>query len=408
LPAGGLARFMKDPRSMAYSRCAAFVAIVLLFAGVAGAQTTDDAGLRLGPLTLTPAVTLTTLTDTNVFNEPENPHQDLVTMLSPKAQALLRIGSVLVDAKTAVPYTHFTTFGGEGGFGSETTVRASVLFSRVKPYVEGAYQNLKERQNFEIDLRARRVQRAATAGTALRLTPHITLDMAARRQTIGYADNTIFRGVSLNDALSEKIDTLGGTLGRSITPLTDIVVSFEKRRDRFDFATVRDADSQRLMVGLQSAALLHGRMMVGYGAFTPLAQELPEFKGVVMSGGLEYPFFGSTLVAFEGLRDVGYSYDALQPYYVMASAGVSVTQPVPFGLIAHGGAALQRYDYRGLETARVSPRTDTGTTYSGGLEYRPGRHISVGGSFEAYSRTAQTAPVSYQGRRVGASVGYVF
>jgi hypothetical protein len=400
-----------------FARWAVLAALLQLFAavaqaqtgsGVAGSQTGESAGLQLGPLTLMPAVTLTTTTDTNVFNDLENPQQDWLTMLSPNAKALLRIGSLLVDAKAAVPYTHFTRFGGQGGFGSDDTVRASVLFSRFTPYVEGTYQNLKERQNFEIDLRARRVQRAAAAGTALRLTPHITLDVAARRQAIGYADNTIFRGVDLNDALSQQVDTFTGTVSRSITPLTDILVSFEKRRDRFDVGTVRDADSQRVMVGLQSDALLNGRAMVGYRQFTPLSADLPEFTGVVLSGGLAYPFFGTTLVALEGSRDVAYSYDALQPYYVMTSASVSVTEPVPFGLIAHVRAGLQRSDYQGLTTAQLSPRTDSGTTYSVGLEYRLGRHISVGGSFESYSRTAQTAPLSYQSRRLGTSVGYVF
>lgn len=393
-------------------RCAALVALVQVFACAAWAQTGStsrpDAPLHVGPLWVAPSVTLTAATDTNVFYLSEDPQQDFVTLLTPQALTSLRIGPVLVSAKTVAPYTHFATFRGSGGLGVDETARASLLLTRLTPYVEGIYQNLKQRPNFEISALVRQVRRSVAAGTAVRLMPHAKLDVAVRRQAIGYADDAIFLGVNLNDTLSEKVDTVTVTLSRSITPLTDILVSFEKRRDRFDHVTARDADSQGLMVGLQSDALLNGRATVGYREFAPLSPDLPEFKGLVVSAALAYPFFGTTRVAVEGSRDVAYSYDALRPYYIMTSAIVSVTEPVPFGLIVHVRAGLQRSDYRSLTTAQLLPRTDTGTTYSVGLEYRLDRHILVGGSLESYSRVTQTALLRYEGRRLGASLGYVF
>ena len=375
----------------------------------AAAQTSVESNsVRLGPLVVAPTVSLATADDTNVFNEAVNPKQDVITVLTPRIASSMRIGSVLATATTVVPCTSFARFENQGGFGIDQAARASLLLGGLTPYIDAGYQNLRQRQNLEIDARIRQMQSSVTAGIAVRLMPHLTLDVAAKRRAVGYANDAVFAGVNLNEELSERVESLNATLSRSITPASDILMSFEARHDRFDVAGLRDADSQRVMVGLQSRALLNGHASIGYRKFTPLDREVPEFKGVVASAAIEYPFLSATHVMLDVDRDVTYSYQQLQPYYIATTVGVSVGQTLPFELVAHGRAAWLRSDYRTLSTTLTLPQADSGAVYSVGVDRRLDRHVSVGGSFESYSRHTEGAAFGHEGRRVGISVAYGF
>ena len=93
---------------------------------------------------------------------------------------------------------------------------------------------------------------------------------------------------------------------------------------------------------------------------------------------------------------------------IATTVGVSVGQTLPFELVAHGRAAWLRSDYRTLSTTLTLPQADSGAVYSVGVDRRLDRHVSVGGSFESYSRQTQDAALGHEGRRVGISVAYGF
>ena len=54
---------------------------------------------------------------------------------------------------------------------------------------------------------------------------------------------------------------------------------------------------------------------------------MPGYKGSIASVNLSYVLLGVTKFAVDSSRDVKYSYDVNQPYYVQTGVGGSVSQP---------------------------------------------------------------------------------
>src|SRR5262249_54541755 len=121
------------------------VFVIVLFQAWAGdvwAQTTENSGVHLGLVVVSPTINLVSATDSNIFNNPENPQQDVVTTLTSKALTTLQVGSVFVTSTTVAPYNYFARFASQGGWGVDQSARASVLLGGLTPYLEGSYQNL--------------------------------------------------------------------------------------------------------------------------------------------------------------------------------------------------------------------------------------------------------------------------
>jgi hypothetical protein len=370
-------------------------------------QDTSAPAVRLGSIAVVPAVTLSTTRDSNVFSDPVNPQPDLMTTVSPQLDATTRVGMMVVNGHAALPYVRFDRFRNQNGFGSNATIRAALPLSRFSFYVESTYRNAIERMNFEIDVRERQLQKSAATGVAARVTPHLTLNVAAQRQTSGFGDAAAFQGVDLNRELSEQVDSLGLTVVRSVTPLTDLVANVEMRRDRFEHNSLRDADSRRVTIGLRSDALIKGQAAMGYRVFTPRDSSVPAFKGLVATAQIGWPLFGGAQMAVDAGRDISYSYLPLQPYYISTSAGVSISKSLTSRLMAHVRGGVQRNDYQSRTDFETAARYERGTLYSVGLKYVWGRHISIDGSFDSTSRTGIAVP-RYDGNRVSTSIGYVF
>ena len=110
-------------------------------------------------------------------------------------------------------------------------------------------------------------------------------------------------------------------------PLTTIAVRYENLRDRFEFSPGRDADSYSVMPGVEfkPRALISGTAYVGYREFTPREPlQLPAFSGLVAQLGLSYTLLGSTTFGVSFRRDLTYSYEELQPFFVDTSVGASI------------------------------------------------------------------------------------
>src|SRR5207253_11451437 len=120
-----------------------------------------------------------------------------------------------------------------------------------------------------------------------------------------------YDGTTLRETLNR--DTTGLRLvGRHrATPLTTVALRLEDLQDRFPYSPLRNADSFRLMPGVEfkSRALINGSAFVGYRRFTPqTAGHLPEFSGLVSQLGLSYTLLGSTTIAVRYHRDLTYSH----------------------------------------------------------------------------------------------------
>src|SRR5262249_21723474 len=172
----------------------------------------------------------------------------------------------------------------------------------------------------------------------------------------------------------------------------------------FEFSPVRDSDSSRIAAGVTFAqsALLKGSATVGYRDFQPLSSDLPPYQGVVGRIDLS-TVLGPTKVGLMMNRDVQYSYDLAQPYYLQTDATFSVAQQIVGAVDVTGRFGFARLDYQNRTTvdALLAPRTDRVRMFGGGLGYRAARRTRVGFNADYYGRRSDRLLREYDGLLIG-------
>jgi hypothetical protein len=137
---------------------------------------------------------------------------------------------------------------------------------------------------------------------------------------------------------------------------------------------------------------------------------MPDFSGLVANVELYYVFRGMTRVGVGLSRDIYFSYEIVEPFYIQPGFTLSVTQQVrgPWDIQARGG--WYRLDYQRVDSAESAPipdRVDRYATWGGGVGYRAGRGIRVGLNLD-YSRRVSIVDIQeYEGFRGGMTVTYV-
>lgn len=392
-------------------RCAAALCAVacLLSPAPARAQAPPDpsrtAPVHLGPVGLGPVLSLTTGTDTNVFAQPDDPKQDFVTTLSAKSDGWLRLGAARLSGNGSLDYLHFQQYTDQGGLNGTGTLRLEVPRNRISPYVTGGYSSVKQR-NLDINLRFRTVQVSASAGARLRLGGRTSMDVSAQITDVDYGEDT-FGDVVLNQVLARRSNKFLVTARRRATPMTSLVLSGDATRDRFRDDPLRDTDTQSVQVGFESEARIDGRATVGYRWFRPLHSVVPAFEGVVGSAELRYAFLRASQLTLTARREVEYSFQALQPYFVANSAQVELAQAITRTVALAARVGQQRNDYRAVAGLDELSRYDTGLTYGGGVTWRVGSALRLLGYADYYDRTSNTFN-DFSGSRWGGSLSYTF
>jgi hypothetical protein len=175
---------------------------------------------------------------------------------------------------------------------------------------------------------------------------------------------------------------------------------------------VRDSDSTSVATGvkLDRFALIKGSASVGYRDFQPRSSSLPAFKGATAAADLSYVAFARMRVALQAIRDVQYSFDIDQPYYLINAASLSLTERISTPVDVVGRIGVQRLDYQDrIGVALVAPdRIDHVHTYGGGLGYHMGHDVRVGFDVDRQHRTSVVRDREYHGLTYGASVTYGF
>ena len=195
-----------------------------------------------------------------------------------------------------------------------------------------------------------------------------------------------------------------------LSPLTTFVVLSEYEKERFDFQSSRDASGVRLMPGFEfdPFALIGGKVFVGYRSFDTADPRLPNYSGVVADVEANYRA-KSTRFDVRVQRDVDYSAEEIEPYYLLTDIGVKVTQKVTQRWDVVGTASRQWLDYQRLEGLALSEaptHSDHGYRVGGGVGYMLGTSVRVGVDLAYYKRNSPIALRDYDGLRVGGSFTY--
>ena len=174
------------------------------------------------------------------------------------------------------------------------------------------------------------------------------LASTATREKVEYDSHEVFLGSNLQEELGRVVTTAGVTVRQQLTPLTSVTFEGSDEQDRFEFSPLRNSDSRAISasVAFDPLALIKGRARVGYRDFKPVESGLPRYEGVTASVDLLYVLLNMTKFTVQAMRDVQYSYDVNQPYYLQTGVSGSITQQVFGPLDVVGRAGIQHLDYR--------------------------------------------------------------
>ena len=405
------------------------IAVLLtLVPSIAFAQTaTNDAGnidavrkdyrIHGGPFYVKPALLLKEIgVDTNVFNQAGEQRSDFTFTLTPQADVAVPIARrALISATAGLDVVYYATYDTERSLDPQIRIRGEAYASRITLFAEDAYLNTRQRPNYEIDLRSRHLENDLVAGIKVHVTPKFSAEVGPRRAETRYDADAYFNGTYLQETLNRTTTGIVGAVRDQLTPLTSLGVKFDRLSDAFPYSPERDSRSYRIMPGVEfkPKALISGEAWVGYRSFTADHPEiLPQFSGLVADLGLSYTLLGSTTFGVSYHRDLTYSYEVQQPFFIENTVGASIRRALGGRYDAVVSADRHRYDYRDLLTTPGlvrDLRTDTTWVYGANVGYRLRRAARIGFGASYYTRGSNLVRfVQYNGLRFGATVNYGF
>jgi len=364
--------------------------------------------IHAGPLGIRPSLSITNAgTDSNVFNSAGDPQDDITATIVPRVVARLRARRLLLSYGSATDFVYYKEFKDEQTVNFSSDLRLDAHLGHLEPYLTGGWVSTRERLNAELDVRAPRTQSIVMGGTRLLLGSRTTLVGSLRRSELRFDDGSAFRGVDLARSLNSHADSVETGVQLALTPLTTLRVTASLQQDRFDSSPERNADTIRLTPALQfdPSSLIRGTVSVGYRHFKTIDPAVPDYDGVVVQVMAGYTLLERTKFDLDLTRDVQYSYDDLEPYYLSTGGRLTVTRQLvgPVDIQAFGGRQLLAY----RTTAIIAEgRTDHVDTVGGGAGYRFQPQFRVGVTWEENHRRSDLPDRRYTRRRLFASLTY--
>jgi len=372
---------------------------------------------RFGPLGLAPTLAITNVgLDDNIFNEANEPQRDFTMTVTPRLQARLRSGRVQLSGAVATGLVYYKEHDDERSIDWAADGRAELDLGWFRPYGLAALLDTRERLNAELDVRAPRTQTTFALGTRAVISPKVGAVFDLRQAKLDFAEDTTFEGVLLSQQLNSTTTTLDSGVELYVTPLTTFAVTASWQTDRFDDSPERDADTFRLLpsVRMEAPAIVQGSLAVGYRSFSALDPGTPDYSGVVVQGSLAHTFGEWTKLELSLSRDVQYSFEETEPYYLTTGFRVVVTQQLGESFDVRGIVGRDRLDYREEATPGApsstdsAARVDRASVLGAGVGYRFQANLRTGLDVEFARRTSDRPDREYDRTRVFASLTYGF
>jgi hypothetical protein len=376
----------------------------------------SDAKVHVGPLYLTPTLAVEEFgIDTNVFNNNQE-QRDFTFTLAPHVDLWVPFARrALITTSVATDLVYYQTYSSERSFNPEVRVRGDLFLNRLTLFAEPRYLRTRQRLNYEIDARAEREEQSARAGASLKISPKLSVETGWSIAQLAFNADETFNSVSLQETLNRETRTGAATVRYNATPYTAVAVRADRSTDRFEFSPDRDSDSFRLMPGVEfnPRALVSGTGYVGLRRFTPKSSAMQPFSGLVANATLGYTLLGSTRFLFTADRDVTYSYERTQPYYVVDGYGITIRRQLIGRTDVTGGVQRHKYTYRDLLLPGATPsdvgRVDLTLTWLATFGYRFGQSTRLGfGAFYRERHSNSSRFLDYEGFRFASTVDYGF
>jgi hypothetical protein len=366
---------------------------------------------NFGPLGLTPKLAIRDIgVDTNVFRTAVEPAHDFTATLGPGVDATLRLGRARLRLDSQLEWIYFRTFDQQRSFNFSELGRIDVDMVHVAPFVRGEYTQTRQQPTPEIDVRVQQLRTLGGGGVAIRISPTFSIEPEMTVSTLDLEDEGLLFS-TLADALNRRTQTMSVAGSWRVTPLTTFVVRGEALRDTFDRNPLRDSQSFSVLPGLElkPLALISGHAFVGVTRFVPDAAELPDYTGMVADVAVSWIIRDLTRFNVRVNRNVEYSFEATEPYFLLTELSVDVMQALGYQWDVVGRAGTSRLAYQRISVAGStveSDRTDWLDLYGGGIGRRLGDNVRIGFDVDRVGRRSPLAFREYQGFRIGGSFTY--
>jgi hypothetical protein len=404
-------------------RAAWYLGVALLVAGPglrADIVRAQEPGLpppphALGPVTLAPTIAIRDIgIDTNVYHSASDPVTDLTFSVVPTLGATVRARRLTFTGQADPEFVYFSQQVSERAVNPRLSGAGQLALARLSIAGTTSYVNTRDRPSEEIDARLRHVQKEGFADLRVRVFPRLHVGAFARYSSIDYEPDARYGGVQLAAQLNETSRDLGLSARYVLTPLTTLVATAERERNRFPVAVFRDSDANRYLGGveLQPRALVAGSAMLGQAQFRSRHPLMPSYTGFVGRGNLSLRLRQLTMVGVEFSRDIQYSYSDLSPYYIRGGFSASLRRILTnrWNVQGSAGRYTHRYQYaeRPVIDGKLFNADERMLDASIGASYAVRRGTVVDVTLGYGKRDAASLGRRYQGIRLGTSVVYAF
>jgi hypothetical protein len=373
----------------------------------------DISRMRLGPLWLNPSIALANAgIDTNVFNEPEdqNPKSDFTFTVTPQTDVWLRMGRTWLGGVVKEDLLWYQTYDSERAANENFTLGWLAPLTRVSFAAEGNLLDTRDRVGFEIDARLQQTDLIYNGSAELRVLAKTYFGVRGGRRHVNYSGDSTYGGQSVREQLNRTETPVDLTVRYQMTPLTSLLFQAGRQEDRFELDPLRDSNSTRLSaaVNFDPFALIKGSARIGYRRFELLNATIPGYDGPTAQVDLSYVALGSTKIRAQFLRDIQYSYQVTQPYYLQTGGTFSVTQRISGPVDAGARLTLQQLAYRNREGLDpfLGDRVDHVRMYGGSVGYHAGPDLRIAFNVDHQTRDSELDQQRYEGLRMGVSVTY--
>jgi hypothetical protein len=350
-------------------------------AAVSGAQTVQSEPVGqpvlVGSLQLFPSIAIRDVgVDSNIYNAAGGAREDFTYTVAPRLRAELPIGNARLVGTGGLGFVFFRTSKDQESLNSAATGVFEVREGRVRPSLQAGFSRGRQRRG-DVDVRALSVSTNGRAGVDVVVSAVTSLTAWVARESTAYASGERFLTQDLSARLDRETTTFAAGARLDLTPLTSVVAAAEREQVRFAVARTRDADSWKLAptVRFAEGAILTGQAFAGLRDFRPLSGAMPSFRGLVAGGDVRFSIAGVSRVELKANRDLVYSYDDIQPYFMDSGGQALLSQRLIGPIDAIALAGRRRFRYQTMNGVAAPTRVETLTNWGGGIGVRVDENV---------------------------------
>jgi hypothetical protein len=320
------------------------------------------------------------------------------------------MGRTWITGTVGVDWVYYNKFASERATNSGFRIGVDRTFNRVAVTGNARRLSTRDRPGYEIDVRAQRFETQYDGEATVRVLPKTRVGGTGFRRRTRFDESVVFREANLSRELDRTSSGAGLLVRHDWTPLTAVSLEVTREQERFVVSQFRDSDSLKVMgrVSFEPLALISGTASVGVRQFDPVPVDVPVFTGVISAVDLSYSLLGITRFGVKATRDIQYSFEFTQPYYLESGVTGTVQQQVfgPFDALARIGTTGLTYTDRIGAAVAVSNRIDRVNIIGIGAGYRMGTDKRLGFTVDRQHRTSTVPGRTFTGLRFGISVTY--